>query len=210
MLAPRPPPLRSRPWGPTDPRGGKTPPPPAGARHDGCLSAGVIGRAHRGLHGDRPPGAERDCTRRGPWDPKGRSAAEDGAGQAFCLAMQSRRERSERAAAENGCPAPLPSRSASGRSPAFEGRRAALSGRWRTAQRQPPSFRPPCRSGRSENAAAVLAPETIAIAGGKLAHEMRAHSDRTKPMEVDVEVGMHGHEVARLDAGGCRVLVQAR
>jgi hypothetical protein len=41
-------------------------------------------RAHRGLHGDLLPEAGDGL------HPQGRSAAEDGAGQLFCFAMQSR------------------------------------------------------------------------------------------------------------------------
>ena len=65
--------------------------------HGGRLSGRRISRAYRGLHGDplaggedglHPPGSPRDLSRGvGAW---GRSRAEDGAGQLFCFALQSR------------------------------------------------------------------------------------------------------------------------
>jgi hypothetical protein len=79
-----------------------------------------------GLHPQ--PGSPR---RLQSWGGEGRSAAEDGAGQPFCFAMQSRAGAGSDGdwlhevilpAAENVCPAPLQARSASGRSPAREGR----------------------------------------------------------------------------------------
>jgi hypothetical protein len=50
----------------------------------GAFLAGGIGRARRGLHGDPLAGGGDGL------HPQGRSAAEDGAGQLFCFAMQSR------------------------------------------------------------------------------------------------------------------------
>jgi hypothetical protein len=58
------------------------------AWHGGRLSGRRISRAVRGLHGDYPPAAEPGL--HPPW---GRSKAEDGAGQLFCFALQSRADR---------------------------------------------------------------------------------------------------------------------
>ena len=44
-----------------------------------------VGRAHRGLHGDRPPGTEPVCTPPPASPARGRSAAEDGGRKLFCF-----------------------------------------------------------------------------------------------------------------------------
>jgi len=46
---------------------------------------GQIGRAHRGLHGDKGRRAERACT--AERSDSGRSEAKDGGSRLFCLAM---------------------------------------------------------------------------------------------------------------------------
>ena len=179
-----------------------------------AISLLPVGRAHRGLHGDRPPGTEPVRTPQPAPPARGRSAAEDG-GRRAILFRDAKPGSSP--AAENSRRPPL--RAGSGARP------------WQIARSGRPPARPfrPARAGPRDDRppSSVPAPTpserraSRGAAASRLRREKRRHigrhelvrrdapsTPRAEPAEVVVEVATHRHEIADLDARGCAAFVQ--